>query len=396
MRRILAVLLLLLTSSSASTGAPLLPCVISPDAMPEGWKPSSAAVKVLRADPWSPSEAEEATFAIRSGVDEMLDLFSERPGAAEELWEDSVAALIEVTYSGANSPELDIKASDGARHNLSTLIQPYLKRAPKSAQCDEYQLMLPLAIYAHTRLEENDARTAKMLQLTNSAYLDCGSLQDAMGIDYQRMIESEKVSVEDAFDLVIWSLLLIEGQLVPGLALPAEAQGFPAQLWTFLESYPLPGARTHKEGASNEDFIEVAYLATHIAYIPTGNHRFPIYVEDSPRLYDFHRENFYAVLEMGELDLVAEVVDSLRQYGCTPENDIQVRDGTRYLLDLFHEGGDRWMTYREEGETDEDVDDYDLVHKAWTAVLGIRERVIEPPELGTYGGVVRDWLPHPR
>jgi hypothetical protein len=98
---------------------------------------------------------------------------------------------------------------------------------------------------------------------------------------------------------------------------------------------------------------------------------------------------------MGELDLVAELVDSLRQYGCTPENDLQVRDGTRYLLDIFHDGGDRWMAYREPGETDADVDAYDLVHKAWTGVLGVRPRVLEPADPGTYGGVVRRWLPAP-
>jgi hypothetical protein len=71
---------------------------------------------------------------------------------------------------------------------------------------------------------------------------------------------------------------------------------------------------------------------------------------------------------MGELNLVAEFAASLRQHGCTAENDVQVRDGTRYLLNLFHAGADQWMTYREEGGTDADVDSYDLVHKAWSAL----------------------------
>lgn len=137
-------------------------------------------------------------------------------------------------------------------------------------------------------------------------------------------------------------------------------------------------------------------MATHIAYIPTVNHRYPIYVDDAPKLYRFHREIFYPVLEMGELNLVAEFVDSLRQYGCTAQNDLQVRDGTRYLLKIFHNGNDQWMAYRAQGKTDQDVDDYDLVHKAWTGVLGVRVRNIETAEPGTYGGVVRRWLPHPR
>jgi hypothetical protein len=394
MRKIfVAILLLMTTAASASASSQGVPCIISPEAMPQSWQPTDQLRQSLSTEPWSESEAEEATFSIREGVDEMIGLYRERPKAAKELWEDSVASVLEVTYSSANTPELDTKARDAARRNLSTLIQPYLGRSNKSARCEEYELLLPLAVYAHSRYQENDARIGKMIRLTNTAYRDCGSFKAAMGADYYRMLEDRKVSTDDAFDMVIWSLLFIEGQLVPDLDLPAEAREFPRTLWRFLEDYQLAGASTYKTGAEDDRFIEDAYLATHIAYIPTGNHRFPLYESDSPRLYQFHRENFYAVLEMGELDLVAEFVDSLRQYGCTPENDVQVRDGTRYLLNLFHAGGDQWMTYREEGETDADVESYDLIHKTWTGVLGVRERAIEPAEPGTYGGIVRSWLP---
>jgi hypothetical protein len=53
------------------------------------------------------------------------------------------------------------------------------------------------------------------------------------------------------------------------------------------------------------------------------------------------------------------------------------------------------MSYREPGETDQNVDNYDLVHKAWTGVLGIRNRALEKPMSGNYGGIVREWLPAP-
>ena len=99
---------------------------------------------------------------------------------------------------------------------------------------------------------------------------------------------------------------------------------------------------------------------------------------------------------MGELDLVAEVVDTFRQYGCDEENDRQVHDGARWLLNLFHGLGDSWIAYREPGETDAMVDDYDAIHKAWTGVSGVRDQIIEPADPGTYGGLVREWLPHPR
>ena len=90
-------------------------------------------------------------------------------------------------------------------------------------------------------------------------------------------------------------------------------------------------------------------------------------------------------MQVNELDLFASFVDTLRQYGCTPENDMQVRDGTRYLLGLFHNGKDRWMAFRQDGETDADLDDYDLIHYPWTAVLGIRDRKLEQPHPATSG-----------
>jgi hypothetical protein len=184
--------------------------------------------------------------------------------------------------------------------------------------------------------------------------------------------------------------------VVPGLELPDEADDFPRAFWRSLEDYPLYGADEFPDGARNPTFYDTAYLATHIGYFVAGDDRYPLYPEDSLSLYRFLRENFYAVLELGELDLVAEFIDNFRQYGCTEENDRQVRDGTRYLLDLYHAAGDRWMNRREPGETDQNLTDYDFIHKAWTAVQGLRPRVPEPAEDGTYGGIVRTWLPEPR
>jgi hypothetical protein len=89
-------------------------------------------------------------------------------------------------------------------------------------------------------------------------------------------------------------------------------------------------------------------------------------------------------------------VDALRQYGCTPENDAQVRDGTRHLLKVFRDSGERWMNYQDEGQTTANMSDYDRIHHPWTAVLGIRDRRLEQPKPGTYGGIVRRWLPPPR
>lgn len=397
MKRAIAATLSLLLGTAALAQEALPLCVADPDAMPQSWRPATADEWSYRSpEPWSAAEARDAEAAIAAGLEEMLDLFDARENAADELWEDSVGALIEVTYAGANPPSLDAAARDGARDNLAVLIDSYFDVEPRSETCEDLDLTLPLAIYAQKFYQPGDMRIGMMAEHANAAYSACGSLTAAVGEDYPAIFEENRaLTLEAAFDLVIWSLLFIEAELYPAIELPPESRAFSARLWSWLETYPLPSARSFADGAYDDVFVEVAYLATHIAYIPTGNHRHPIYIDDSPPLYRFHRENFYPVLEMGELDLVAEFVDSLRQYGCTPENDLQVRDGTRYLLEVFHDGNDRWMAYREDGETDADVDSYDLVHKAWTGILGVRERVIEPPTPGSYGAVVRDWLPAP-
>jgi hypothetical protein len=41
------------------------------------------------------------------------------------------------------------------------------------------------------------------------------------------------------------------------------------------------------------------------------------------------------------------------------------------------------------------VGDYDLLHKAWTGISGVRRRVAEPPTEGTYGWVLRAAFPPP-
>lgn len=180
-------------------------------------------------------------------------------------------------------------------------------------------MLLPLAMYANRFFPPDDERATGMVAITNAAFHACGSFAAATEEDYEETLQDQDAATDDVFDLVIWSLLFIEADLIPGLDLPDEAKKFSPRLWRYLKDYPLEDADEFEDGAWDDEFIETAYLATHIAYIPTGNHRHPIYIEDMPSLYRYHRENFYPTLEMGELDLVAEMVDSLRQYGCTPE-----------------------------------------------------------------------------
>jgi hypothetical protein len=382
--------------SLAQSSVPL--CVSDPARMPESWRPPEEMRNLPNTAPWTESEAKDAEYAIKTGVNEMITYFDRKPSAILSLGDDSIEALIQVTYSSVNPPKLDAKVRDASRKNLKVLISNHLKRRPssKSVSCDDFEQLLPLSIFAHRLYSADNSRTQEITRRVNAAYLECDSLEDATGHDYRKLLKKDHASPARLLELYIWASWFIEAELFPDIVLPEESRAYAPALWNYLKNYELPDAQDFPEGAWDDDFIAIADLAPHIAHIPTGTHRFPLYVEDFPSLYRWHRENFYEVLQVSELDLFASVVDTLRQYGCTPENDLQVRDGTRYLLKIFHRGNDSWMDYRQEGETDESIDDYGLVHYPWTSILGVRERQLEEPKSGNIGGLVRRWIPPPR
>jgi hypothetical protein len=393
----LTTLLLVLSSGSMAELADPL-CVLDLDQMPASWRPSAKIKKTLNPAPWSQNEQKDAQYSIVTGLNEMIGFFERKPAAIQSVWADSVEALIQLTYASANTPEFDAKVSEAARKNLTTLITTYFDhdRSSASVNCDEFERLLPLTLFAHKLYPANDPRTIMVTKRTNAAYRTCGSLEVATGHDYRNILAVKQAPPSKLLEVYIWTLWFMEAELYPDIELPAEIREYGPALWKYFETYRLASASEFKEGPRDEKFIEVADLAPHIAHIATGTNRYPIYVEDNPHLYRFHRENFYAVMEVGELDLFASIVDTLRQYGCTADNDVQVRDGTRFLLNIFHKGKDRWMAYRQPGETDANIDDYGLVHYPWTSVLGVRARKPEQPEPGNVGGNIRRWLPHPR
>jgi hypothetical protein len=389
-----AIAALLLVGGCATTPPSEPLCVLSAAAMPESWRPSAELRETLGAQPWSPNEAKDARHAVRSGFDELQSFFAKKPEAVMDLGTDAVEVAIDVSYAASNMPALQAAARGLARRNLAPLLAPFSARDPGSIGCGEFSSLLALAIYANALLPAGDPRTHRMITLTNAGAHACRSLNGAIGYDYRDRLHAGATTGE-IWDLVMWSITLTDAQTIPNLDLPAGASALPPALWRFLGSYPLVAASDFTDRARNPKFYDTAYLVTHIAYLPTGYGRYPIYIEDAPWLYRFLRENFYSVLRMGELDLVAEFVDLFRQYGCTEENDMQLRDGTRYLLKLFHQAGNRWMAYREPNEP-ADTGAYNEVHKAWTGISAVRVRVPDPVLPGTYGAVVRGWLGYPR
>jgi hypothetical protein len=390
--------ILLGVSSSAALADTV--CVLDPK-LPKSWQPPAELRKSLSLAPWSTSEASYAEKAVEGGIDEMIGLFRQKPAAVGKLFDDSIAALLQAHAASANTPELDSKIREATHANLTALLEPYLKRDPKSATCDEFEDLLPLAIFAHGIFPARHKLTDAVTGRTNAAYRACGSLEAATEHILKKVRtdnqdpEEYLDHLEDLFDLYAWALLLIEAELYPDIRLPAEARAFGEAAWKHFGTLALPGAGKFEKGVKDERFVTLADLATHLSHIPSGLGRFPIYVSDQPDLYVFLRESFYPMMQSGDRDLFALFVDTLRQYGCNPENDTQVRDGTRYLLEDYRRRGEKWMNYHEARKTFSDPVEYVRIHHAWTAVLGVRDRRLKPPEPGTYGSIVRRWLPPP-
>ena len=387
----LGLVVFLVASSSGTSAQPEQLCRLDQSTMPSTWRPGGKVQKGLSAAPWTAAEAKIAVGAVETALAELTGFLAKKPGSIEKLKIDAVEPFVDASYSASNMPGIQAAARNEARRVLSQLLLPYLRRNPVAATCSEFGYLLPYTVYAHSLFATQDPRLSAMVNLTNLAYRECGSLQAVIGKDPAEILSGSNASVDDLYSLVMWSITFGEAHLVPGIALPAETRSLAPTLWRYLANYQFKGARDFPAGAWDESFQSVAYLATHIAYIPTGYGRYPIRVSDAPHLYRYLRENFYPVLEMGELDLVAEFVDLFRQYGCTEDNDLQVRDGTRHLLNLFQAAGGSWIAHREPSESSE-ISDYAAIHKPWTAMAGVRVRVPELPAPGNYGGIVRGWL----
>ena len=366
--------------------ASVAPCTSTIELMPPSWRPPVATDD----RPWSPAEQADADAAVRAGFEEMAAYFDAHPEALPELWDNAVEAFVDVAYAADNMPALRDAALDRATGSLFAIVGPTHPRAPR---CGEGGAVRTRRVYAHTlqarRPTDELARLrARLLDRTNVALADCGGLAGIIGADPFERLGDPALPNGEVYGYVMWSITLLDAQTIDGLHLPEGVTAFVGRLWGYLGRYPLPAAADAPDGANDPAVYDTAYLVTHVAYLPTGYGRHRLRVEDAPWLHRYLRENFYAVLAMGELDLVAEFVDLYRQYGCTEANDRQLRDGSRHLLRLYATAGRRWMAHRESYETMES-NAYDLLHKPWTAIAGLRRRRFEPIRPGSYGAAAQ-------
>jgi len=174
--------------------------------------------------PWSPEETADAAYATRAGLDELSTYFFKRPRSLSLFGRRRGAVhrclLFRREYAGPSERRSRARAwhSDDADGAL------FLGACTVRATCREFLPRLSLTIYAHQLLPAEDPRTPVMVAPTNAAFRACGSLAEAMGYDYRQRLAVSPVSVDDVWDLVMWSVTLTAAQLVPGLALPPEAR----------------------------------------------------------------------------------------------------------------------------------------------------------------------------
>ena len=125
MKSVLFAILLLLLSAGSIVAKTTPLCVIDPEQMPPSWRPSAKVQKTLNPAPWSASEAKDAEYSIRTGLDEMISYFERKPSAIKKVGADSIEALLQVTYASANKPELDLRARNAARRRPRLHLSPF-------------------------------------------------------------------------------------------------------------------------------------------------------------------------------------------------------------------------------------------------------------------------------
>ena len=369
-------------------------CVPQMDKAPRTWRPPANLSFPYAKTPWQAQEQRQADLAVHAGLEEMATFLAAKPTRIAALGDNAIEAFIDTAYAASHKPALEKRALTLAFDYLDTLSRPY--RGPKAIEpiCDVVGEYLTFAVYAHSLAQRmpysqkaKDLRS-ELVTGSNTALAACGDLKTLLGFDPQVAMAVKDAKLGDVYHWVMWSITFVDTLTNPDLKMPPGTDTFIAETWRYLATYSVPLAEEHPTGLNHMPAYDAAYLMTHVAYIPTGYGRHQLRVADAPWLYGYIRENYYAALALGELDLFAEFVDLLRQYGCTEESDAQLRHGSRYLLHLYGKTSDRWLAHREPYESKE-ISDYDALHKPWTAIAGLRRRVFEAMTPHSYGAAFR-------
>jgi len=365
--------------------------------LPVHWRPprSLQGATYMRSNPWSPQEQALIEEATQTGLDELIDyLAGMSREALLEMGVDTVNCLMDEAYA-ASDLDYQQRALQAA-HPILVLQTQYIMKAYQGSCTNGYDLLKYVAYsqYLTDRLHSDEVHDyhLQLVNYVNRVLYNCDKDLDLiLGIRntahlYDTADELTPDDIDEIFEWTLKVIGLIDASAVqPSLNLPQPAtDNMVAGYWNLVHKYHqqlFPSAHSTSKHYFNGRVREMAWVVTHAAYVPTGYGRHQQLLEDAPWLYEYIRENLYMTLEFNMLDLVCEFVDLLRQYGCT-EDDVQVRDATRYVLELYTDANHSWMDHRNPHQS---LTDYNQIHKPWTAIGAIVSRDFDPVVKGSYG-----------
>ena len=382
-------------------------CINDIHILPENWRAPDDVVFKDPGGPWTAEEQALADEAVDEGLNELISFFEE---ASDErirgLGIDASSSVFDYVISSEGMPKFHQRAVDTAIKVLEVSVEDYIKDdSDDNVECIEMFAKATFSGYAH-RLSMEAPKDLDLKRIRdrlvdhlNKSFEKCGSL-DMVFTDgvadqeepWRKSLEEHDLLYDEASDWVAWSSALINCLTIPDLEMPEETNDFLFSAWKFFGEYGIPSYVDYEEEEDRRgSFEEMAYLATHIQFVSTGYGRHYCYVRHAPFLYQYYRQNYYAAMSAGH-DLFAEFVDVLMGYGCTAENDVQVRHGLRYMLHLYEQANHTFVNELEDWESNKkDLSDYDIIHKPWTGVASLETNGCFEPELpGSYGHAFRE------
>eukprot|EP00747_Dinoflagellata_sp_TGD_P092343 gnl/TRDRNA2_/TRDRNA2_165384_c0_seq1.p1 gnl/TRDRNA2_/TRDRNA2_165384_c0~~gnl/TRDRNA2_/TRDRNA2_165384_c0_seq1.p1 ORF type:complete len:565 (+),score=59.64 gnl/TRDRNA2_/TRDRNA2_165384_c0_seq1:145-1839(+) len=462
--------------TSRPSASPVPKCVGREDDLPRAWRPLPETLRKIRKI--LPTDSGDSLTVVEdaclSTFDALDNFYRDFPQHIDDVgWSDAFETIRNYLF-GKNTTtsmgRIQIKGMQTALKMLMPHVREWTAKGPDhlSPSCKDSEELISVVTYAHQLLNRPLALPAgeagqqiagmlaelkrvlpSLVTLHNKAQQNCESLDEYIrcpkcrhwleNFDLKNLNASAS---EFLFDMVTTLPDVVQLQAVPGIEIPSGSSRLISDVWDFVQKYPYRDSvftTTHGKELPNDSelFHDDAYLATHVLYLPTGNQRHPLYVDDAPLIIQFLRRNFYAALEFsildkngGDTDLVSEFLDNFRQLGCTEENDVHVRHGIAWLLDVNNnKNKGKWIRYnpkrkcrhrlrrrrkhKEDKEDEaeigrrsrndcEDQEDenmnkkdddyfYELIHEPWTSASAFCPRAMqwEPVQPDNYGGLVR-------
>jgi len=332
------------------------------------------------------------------------------------LWIDALEGVLVGAFGGGADPEVRSTAISVGREALVQLARSYLGtqrgvscqdvRMPVTdSQSDDQNTLLYLMQYGRFIQKIAPNATMERLQhrledLARQAVADCDTLEAFLGFEPAQRLRTYPGSVKEVidpkqsgfmFEITLQAEYTLDLLSLPKVQMPNGTLEYMASLYQYLDGYPYPSVGEGGVTCESSGFIDNAFVATHAIWFMSGLERFQLDPKRSAKLFRYLRRNFYALLELGNLDLLGEFLDSFRELNCTEGNDAQTRDGTIFLLDLYNRSDGQWGHVPDTG-LEKNLTEYFRFHKPLCAYLGLRTRQVEQSAHNTPGETLQKMM----